>query len=436
MEEHLRSAALPAPWYLSWTARRTMSKQSAQARRSSPRWLFRPSWGHALLAGLALSSCTLLVPLDDLGGGPDPLADASTDTRDAPPAGPAEPVVVTRSADDTSITVRVEGKFQIDFVEDASWQPARWFDLQQPVIEDLVAGRPFLTSPCEILKMGVGWFGALEATDAWVDVIEETPGRAVVRATYEHDEDWGELQIQTDYTIYASGRVAARAIITNIDLSDVLLNAIEMAHVNVSADLSWAATALAGDRAFAFTRADGPPPASNLLVLNTSPISPLNSDNLTNRYWSIGEIYLLERESLTFTWELQVAPNGQDTLQLADRAGDVLDPGIAVVSGVTLVGTGYDPAQGAYTLTAPSETSVFELTAAEPRHYPVFVLSDWTSPTFSVMRGGVVLASSDAPIGSAAIGTLDPDAQTLVVVNLEELPTSASAADRTYTITP
>src|SRR5262249_22140392 len=148
------------------------------------------------------------------------------------PPGVAQGVVRSGSVAGGSISVSVPGQFRLDFVNTSAWQPTRWFDLATSSSQDLAnkggssAGYNGLNEPAEIL-FGGAWYSLAHAQSATASILEETPARVTLRTQYHIRPAGADFLVQTDYTIYASGRVAASLTIQNQSGSSETLDTVE-----------------------------------------------------------------------------------------------------------------------------------------------------------------------------------------------------------------
>src|SRR5262249_34007936 len=116
------------------------------------------------------------------------------------------------------------------------------------------------------------------------------------------------------------------------------------------------------------------------------------------------------------------------------RVNDVRAPSLTIASGATLVGDGYDETVAAYTLQASGTSPSFYATSAQQRHTPVFVLTNWNNSTWQVSLNGSVQASSTQPQGAQTIASYDSSANRLVIQYLGIIPTTATTAQRTFSV--
>ncbi|MCL4295968.1 MAG: hypothetical protein KJ077_09585 [Anaerolineae bacterium] len=363
---------------------------------------------------------------------------ANTPTHTPTPLpGMAPAVTRTGSAAEGTISVSVAGKFQLDFTGANAWQPARWFDLADSASQDLAnkngsgPGYNVLNQPVEMLYNGA-WYSLTNAQEASVTILEESPARLVLRSQYHLRPSGSDFLVRTDYTVYASGRVAVNLALQNLSGASRTLGMIEYAFLNVEDALGWTITSLSSNHGLGFQRADGAIPRPNLLAVNHSADTAIDSDGAGNRYWYVTNQSLAANASFTRQWELQLGPGGQSTGDLTNRTDDARSPGLTIVSGATPVGTGFDPASAAYRLLAGSAPLSFYPTATQPRHAPIFVIDNWSSSTWSVSLNGTVLSSSGQPQGGQAIASYDSAAQRLVIQYLGTIPATATTAERTF----
>jgi hypothetical protein len=375
---------------------------------------------------------------------PNTATPTSTPTRTptntpTPPAGGAPPIVRSGSVAGGSISLSVAGKFQLDFTSATAWQPARWYDLATSSSQDLAnkgASQTvynLLNEPIEIRYSGT-WYNIANAQSPTVTILEENASRVVLRTQFHLRPTSSDFLVQTDYTVYASGRVAVSASVQNQSGASRTLSSVEYAFLNVEDSLSWTVTALSSSHAIGFQRGNGATPLPNLLAINYAADTGINTDGTGNRYWLVGTQNLASNASFSRQWELQLTPGGQATASLTTRANDARAPALTIVSGGTAVGTGYDTTQAAYTIQASASSVSFYPTSAQQRHTPVFVVTNWSGANWQVSLNGTVLASSAQPQGSQAIASYDPANQRLVIQYLGTIPTTATTAQRTFVV--
>ncbi len=58
--------------------------------------------------------------------------------------------------------------------------------------------------------------------------------------------------------------------------------------MNVEDSLSWTITSLSSSHAIGFQRSNGTTPVPNLLAINSSADTGINTDGTDNRYWLVG----------------------------------------------------------------------------------------------------------------------------------------------------
>lgn len=291
-----------------------------------------------------------------------------------------------------------------------------------------------LNEPVE-LQIGRSWYGIANAQDVQMTFIEENPGRVILRTEYSLRPDRDNFLVQTDYTVYASGRVVVNLNVHNMSGGKRKLDTIKYASLNMEDTFVWNISPISDTHALAFQRVDALPPLANLLAINYSSDTGIGSDGGSNRHWYVGDQALGSNEVFTRTWELQLQPSGQGIDSLTVRVADVLTPEVSILSGGTAVGTGYNVGISAYSLQSTGGHLSFYPTATQQRHMPVFVIDTWTSPNWEVRLNGIILASNLQPHGSEAIASYDSAKQQLVFQYLGILPTTAITTERTFTIT-
>ena len=325
---------------------------------------------------------------------------ASTPTPiPTPPAGIAPGVTLGGTIAEGNLSVVVPGKFRLDFSAAAGWQPVSWYDLAADPAQDLAnkgatrAARNVLNPPMELLYNSV-WYSLDDAQNASIGILENNSARIVLYSQYQLQPAGANLLVQTTYSIYASGRVAVHMQVTNTAAGSVLLSQVEYPFVNVEDTLSWSVADLDANHTLAFQRSGVVGPASNLVVTNRSNDTTIDSDSAGDRYWTVPNIALASGQAFVRQWELLLAPGGLSTADMTARSTDVRSAELVIAQGATVVGNGFNLADGAHTMQATGDPVSFYPTATTNRHAPVFVLDDWQSATWSVSLNGAVIASS------------------------------------------
>ena len=338
-----------------------------------------------------------------------------------------------------TLSIGVAGQYQLDFTAANAWQPTRWFDLASSASQDLAnksgggAGYNLLQVPTEFLYNGI-WYSIANAQSVTASILEETPARVILRTQYHIQPSGSDFLVQTDYTIYASGRVATSLTIQNLSSSSQTLNTVEYAFLNVEDTLGWDITNLSSSHAIGFSRNTGATPFPSLLAINYAADTTIDTDGGGNRYWAINSQVLASNASFTRQWELQLTPGGQTTTTQTTRANDARAPGLTIVGGGAVSGDGYDETAAAYTIQASGSSLSFYPTSAQQRHNPIFVISNWNSATWQVNLNGSLLTSSIQPQGAQAIASYDSTANRLVIQYLGTIATTATTAQRTFAV--
>ncbi|MEO7910098.1 MAG: hypothetical protein ABIV47_10650 [Roseiflexaceae bacterium] len=254
----------------------------------------------------------------------------------------------------------------------------------------------------------------------------------IIRSIYHIQPAGSDFLVQTDYTVYASGRVAASMSFINQSGASRTLSNIEYAFTNVEDSLVWNVSTINSGNGIGFLRTSGTTPLPNLLLVNYSADTTTDTDGTGNRYWYVTNQILAANAAFSRQWEMQLGPGGQTTTTLATRTTDARTPGLTVVSGGTA--GAYSTAQAAYTLQASGASVSFYPTAAQQRHTPIFVINNWLNPTWQVSLNGVVQASSTSPQTSQAVVSYDAANQRLIIQYLGTIPTTATTAQRTFVV--
>lgn len=156
----------------------------------------------------------------------------------------------------------------------------------------------------------------------------------------------------------------------------------------------------------------------------------IGTDAPDSRYFGDGVVTIQPAGWFERDVELQVWPSGS-AAELLERVDDARNPELVNVSGGLDVGYRYFEA--AYGIDAASNVVSFAPSSARTRYYPAFYLSNWTSSTWSVWLGTERLCSSVDRIGPRATAVSYND-YVLVIVLLDVIPTTASLAERTFTV--
>jgi hypothetical protein len=349
----------------------------------------------------------------------------------------AKPLVMAGDVGTGQVELSVEGFFTLVTESGSNWQPARWYDLATDPAADLsgkMPGNPFsnlFISPYS-LEVNTNWYEGDDGTVLDVTVTDQTPARVVIDTLLGFPAP--NVEVHAVYHVYASGRVSVTADVVNAGATPLPVDDAEVNTVSLAEPLNWAATTFASSQAAGFFRTDGLTPYPNLLVVNTSLAGVYGQDYADNCFWTQGPFNLPGGGQLPRTGEVQLGPGGQDAAALASRVNDLVVPGLQVPSGGSPVASGYDLDQGAYVLQASATTVQFRPTNAAARHSPAFVVTNWSSPTWTVSLNGEALVSNAAPIGHHAIAFFDQAGSTLVLVYLRDIPMAAPDAERLFTL--
>lgn len=427
----------------------------------------------ALLGALALSGCILADV--DLAGRPCPCADAyvcdeasqtcvsspggggataagttatgsmpttstgassttSSGTGGQPPA-LAPPLVVSGDVAAGAVAFTVSGSFRLEATDTTHWQFERWFDLETSDAVNLAAerSRDMLLEPVE-MEIGGDWFSAEDAGVGDVILTDETPARATLENTLAYPSSAGPFSVHNVYTVYASGRVGVRVEITNTSIVPQSFDTTEVSHTSVNESFVWDGATFESGNAARFQRTDGPSPHPTLLSMSFDTSGEPGKDFDQNYYWDTGGATLSPGDTFVKTGELQVGLGEKTLAELTDRAADAISPGLSIAEGADAVGSGYDSGSAAYVMSATSMPITFSVDASRTRHAPAFVIQGFTAIKWTVRKNGVVVVSSDMLDGPSALAHQDRSAERLVIDSIEEIPTSASEAERTFVI--
>ncbi|MBW2465222.1 MAG: hypothetical protein JRH11_26470 [Deltaproteobacteria bacterium] len=348
---------------------------------------------------------------------------------------PAPGLQVTGSQASGVFAVFVDGLFRLDFAETDHWQIAEWNDLATDALVNLASDAsitrvlfdPFYTA------YGGNWYAVNDASGGTVTVVDQSPARAIIDTTIDYAPAGEGFEVHAVYTVYATGRIGISSTLTNTASVDRVLTGLEANYTTLSNTVPWQRTDLASGHATGFARTDGNQPFPNLLIVHHGP-ETVEHDSAVNAYWPPGGATMTPGQTIIRFGELTVAPGGLADGELATRADDALGPGLEVVQGGSAVGDGYDESIAAYVVDASGGDLDVRLTADRIRHRPAFEIRNYSASTWSIRLDGTLLAASDQPSGPSAHTFHETNAGTLVLVYLNDIPTAAGDAARTFEI--
>lgn len=346
------------------------------------------------------------------------------------------PLVLSGSVADGVVGLSVAGAYRLEFTQPTNWQLERWFDLPTSDVVNLASqiNRNMLHEPIE-MQVGGNWGGADEADFLDVTLTDETPARVLVETTLRYPAG-GAFTVHNTYSVHASGRVGVRVAITNQTASAQTFDASEVHHTSVNEMLAWANSTFANGDAAMFQRTDGATPFPTVLTMSFGTSGAPGQDFPTNLYWDTGgQTTLMPGDAFERTGEFQIGLGDQNAGTLAARAADVMSPSL-VVSGGSPIGSGYDAGAAAYVIASGGGELSFGASSALERFAPAFVIEGWAPQDWTLSRDGVAVASSAMPRGVGVLVHHDVAASRLVVVSVDAFPTTATQAERTFTLTP
>ena len=344
------------------------------------------------------------------------------------------PLVTEGSIFDNTVSASVDTRFKLVWTENGIWQLESWFDLGSDPLHDLGADTslaPFtdlLFIPAEF-TIGANWYDLEGASIVDASLYEQAEGRMVVHADLSMP-GVPSLEIATMYTAYASGRVGVQVVLHNSGASPIVFDDFQHGFTTVNANDAWTVTPIGGNAALTFERTDAPSGTPALVVINHGGLGTVGSDATGNRYFTEGSVTIPASGSLERDVELQVWPSGAQA-ELQARIDDARNPELVNVSGGS--DPGYRYWDAAYEIDASSNLVTFAPSAARQRFYPAFYVGNWSSPTWSVWLGAERLCSSADRIGPRATA-VDFNQYALMIVFLDVIPTSATLAERTFTV--
>ncbi len=360
---------------------------------------------------------------------------------------PSKPLVLESTIADGTLSLSVEGSFRIQSTAASRWQWSVWNDLANGSGENLASTLPPVDSQVTSILFnpmwvndGSNWFSGEDASVASVDVASEAPARATVQTTLLYALPG--LEVDVISTVYASGRIASRSIAKNVGATPLTLATYEYNYISVNPNLqngpmAWTKTSYNGLSA-GFIRSDGSAPKSSLLMVNLNGDTSLVSDAMfTNWYWGDGAGFQLMPGGVhEVDGDMQLGPGEQSGPSHAARAADVLSAASAleIVSGATPIGSGYDPGQGAYAMTATDNLVSFGAKNDVDRFSPAFVIEGFNHAVWRITLGGQEIVSSASPLGVGAVAYYEPGKTRLVLVSLGHFAQGALNAERIFTL--
>jgi hypothetical protein len=349
---------------------------------------------------------------------------------------PAPALQITGSEASGVFALFVDGLFRLEFAESDHWQIAEWNDLATDTLVNLASDAPITRVLYDPFYTSYGgtWYAVNDASGGTVSVVDQAPARAIIDTTIDYAPAGEGFEVHAVYTVYATGRIGISSTLTNTANVDRTLTGLEFNYTTLSNSVPWQRTTLASGHAASFARTDGNQPFPNLLVVSHGPEAPVEHDSSVNAYWAHGGATMTPGQSIIRLGELTVAPGGLAAGELTTRADDALGPGLEVVPGGSAVGDGYDESVAAYVVDASSSDVDVRLSADRIRHRPAFEIRNYGASTWSIRLDGTLLASSNQPSGPSAHTFHDTSADTLVLIYLDDIPTSASETARTFEI--
>jgi len=345
------------------------------------------------------------------------------------PATLATPLELSGDAS-TEFSFKVAGKFLLVAPKSSDYQLSRWFDLGTSDSLNLSDNNLLLENLYEgwALADSIQWYTYKDVTSSAGAVTDQTPVRAVLVSSVRLPTAGG-VDVVTEQTIYASGRVSVTTLVANNQDVDVQLTGSEYHHLTVSESLEWAGANL-GTHGAIFSRTMGAQPFPNVLIANLGPETGLGADHTYNRYWDGGPFALAPTDSHVAVGELVVYPSGMSAGEAQEHVTELRDPGLEISMGATFSRV----ERGAYVVSVTGTPVQLGTSATHARMSPAFVLEGWTSPAWEIRRGGAVQASNDAPIGPDVIARYDEAAHELMFEYIGTIPAGAPAEDTIYEV--
>lgn len=342
-----------------------------------------------------------------------------------PPIGDTFPLVVEGTQQGGLVRLSVDEMFMVEANEANNWMFAHWFDLAVDPFADLAAKPPAYTDTLidtfQTADFINDWLLSSDGSVASLVVTDETPARFGLRV--ELDYPLMGLRSGLDQWIYANGRIGYTVWMENVgEPGGIDLYASEYHYATVNPSFSWLQSDVDGNHACLMTRTNGPSPASSFQVVNLGSSTTLEHDSGVNCYWAHGAESMALGESVSYQGALILAPGGIDDIVAIQRSRDLRSPGLNLGEGATAIGSGFDPGQIAYTLSASGPVVQFGLDGALDRFAPAFVIDGWTEPVWEIRRDGAFVASSSTPLGAGAVARHDAETGRLVVVFVESFP--------------
>jgi hypothetical protein len=354
------------------------------------------------------------------GGGEGIVTPDAGDGVIPPDAGePSGPIQVTGDpANADQVTVRVPGRYTLDFVKANVWLPTRLFDARAPNVNLGAPLDPGTSggAPCGFMEptqylLG-GWQSLCKVVTKSALTVEANLASVHLKASYAMPNVNGIAE----YYAYASGRIAVTSTLSTA-VQDT-----EIGHTSVNPAVLLQATDLA--HGYAFTRTDAV--GSNILVGTRVTTAEVLSDRVGNRYLHTGT-----KTPTALSYEVTLGLANAPGAELTARLADINNPGLVNVSG-TNGETPYDNARGAYVLTPAGGTLTFAPSPAATRYAPVFVVKNWTAKSWELSRGSAVVANSEAP--SSAEAVVGVQGSELIIVSLRDFATDVPTMDRLFTL--
>ncbi len=346
----------------------------------------------------------------------------------------ATPLEVTQTVN--SYTFEVAGRFRLEADDASTYHLTKWFDLATDPALDLgemsdAAYTDVVYEPPQLQDPSGVWWTLYDASLVSTSLRDQTPVRAALTVVADHPIEGG-IRSTTVFTVYASGRVGVAVSLANESGPTKNFNDCEIHYVTLNDQVSWMQGDQPSGLASAFQRTDGPTPRPTLLAIHFGPEQEIEHDAGWNTYWNHDALTIAAGSSIRWDGELQFGPGGQDMQALSDRVDDVYLPGLSAVPPATVLG--YSDSEGAYGISSAGQPAEFVLDGARDRHDPAFVVTDWGSPTFTIRRGGVIVATDAAPIGTDVLARYDATLGELVFTYVGTIPGGAPEAERTFRV--
>jgi hypothetical protein len=377
---------------------------------------------------------------DDSGQNPrDGQAQGDGAVGPMPTDGPS--VAMVQKSD--ALVITVPGRYEIELVSSAGYQPARWRDLSAPDPTGDIGRAGGFVEPF-MFGMGSANYGIATSKDPKLGDHRANAARALVKTSYVNAVNTirtGTFRVDVEYVFWANGRVAVTAGLVNAGTKDEnsdIFDYLEFGGLRVSELIAWSERVGCSkpSTAFMYQRSGGG--NSNVVALSQSPDTDAHG-NPGDAFYCFWDTYnkpppFKVETPFVEQWELVVWPRSITADEIKARASDIRGPSAMSLGGADV--PAYDKEFGAYTLKATGGPVTVRVAAAGGRFGPAFIVSNWQKPTFSIRRGNQMLASNDHPATTKATAYYDGDARMLMFSTTDTIAAGAADEDATFHIDP